>query len=154
MNQLFLLIEDVEALGRSGDIVKAKPGFARNYLLPQNKAIVASKQTLRLQENLKKERAKRAAEDKRDAEAFAKRLEGKVVTIHVKVDQTGHLYGSVSATDIAHLLEKEGIQLTRRNVVLLQPIKLLGIHEIVLKLSEGVPAKITLEIKPEEQPPV
>ncbi len=150
MNNQFLLIEDLEGKGRSGDIVKVKPGFARNYLLPQRKALVATKHTLRLQETLKKERARRAIEDKKEAEALAKRLTGKVVKISVKVDQTGHLYGSVSSVDIVHLLEKEGIKLTRRNVVLPHPIKLLGIHEISLKLNEGIPASITLEIHAEE----
>lgn len=150
MNNQFLLIEDVEGKGRSGDIVKVKPGFARNYLLPKRKAVVASKHTVRLQETLKKERAKRSVEDRKAAEALAKSLEGKIVKTTVKVDQTGHLYGSVSAIDIVHLLEKEGIKLTRRNIVLPHPIKLLGVHEISLKLDEGIPAVITLEIHAEE----
>lgn len=152
MNNQLLLIDDVDELGRSGDLVKVKPGFARNYLLPQKKAVIATAQTLRMQEQLKADRAKRAMEDKKDAEALAKRLEGKVLNIRVKVDQEGHMYGSVAAVDIVHLFEKEGIELVRRNVLLPLPIKALGVHEINLKLKEGVPAKIILEVEAEEAP--
>lgn len=152
MNNQFLLIEDIDELGRSGDLVKVKPGYARNYLLPQKKAVVATAQTLRMQEQLKAERAKRAVQDKKEAETLAKSLEGKVLNFRVKVDQEGHMYGSVAVVDIVHLFEKEGIQLTRRNVLLAQPIKTLGVHEINLKLKEGVPAKVILEIEAEEAP--
>ena len=144
-NQL-LLVEDVDDLGRSGDIVSVKPGFARNFLLPQKKAVIADKFTLRMQAKLQKERAERAAVDRKDAEQLASRLEGKEVSIEVKVDPDGHMYGSVAAMDIVHLLEKEGIQLERRNVVLPAPIKTLGSYPVHLKLKEGVPAQITLHV--------
>lgn len=149
MNNQLLLVEDVDGLGRSGDLVKVKPGFSRNYLLPQRKAVIATKQTLRMQDELKKERAKRAAEDRKEAEALAQNLIGKVFNTTVKVDQEGHMYGSVSAFDIVDLFEKEGITITRRNVLLQHPIKTVGTHEINLKLKEGVPAKITLQIDAE-----
>lgn len=150
MNNQLLLVEDVDALGRSGDLVKVRPGFARNYLLPQKKAVIATKQTLRMQEQLKAERAKRAAQDKKDAEVIAQNLIGKVITTVVKVDQEGHMYGSVSTHDIVHLLQNEGIEITRRNVILQHPIKTLGSHEINLKLKEGVPAKVILNIEAEQ----
>lgn len=149
MNNQLLLVEDVDGLGRSGDLVKVKPGFSRNYLLPQRKAVIATKQTLRMQDELKKERAKRAAEDRKEAEALAQNLIGKVFNTTVKVDQEGHMYGSVSAFDIVQLFENEGITITRRNVLLQHPIKTVGTHEINLKLKEGVPAKITLQIDAE-----
>jgi large subunit ribosomal protein L9 len=144
-NQL-LLIEDVEDLGRSGDIVTVKPGYSRNFLLPQKKAVVADKFTLRMQAKLKDERAKRAAVDREEAESQAKKIEGMALSIEVKVDPDGHMYGSVGALDIVHLFEKEGIQIEKRNVVLAQPLKTLGVHPIQLKLKEGVPAKITLHV--------
>lgn len=148
-NQL-LLIEDVDDLGRSGDLVSVKPGYARNYLVPQLKAVIADKHTLRMQAKLKEERAKRAEVDKKEAETVAGRINGMVLTIEVKVDPEGHMYGSVSAQDISKLFEKEGIQLERRDVVLPQPIKELGVHHINLKLKEGVPAAITLKVQTEE----
>jgi large subunit ribosomal protein L9 len=145
-NQL-LLIEDVDDLGRSGDVVSVKPGYSRNFLLPKKKAVVADKFTLRMQAKLKDERLKRAEIDRKDAEELASKLDGMVLSIEVKVDPDGHMYGSVAAVDIVRLFEKEGIVLERRNVVLLQPIKTLGEHVIQLKLKEGVPATITLKIE-------
>ncbi len=144
-NQL-LLVEDVEVLGRKGDIVAVKPGYARNFLLPQKKAVIADKFTLRMQAKLKEERAKQAEVDRKEAEQLAAKLEGKVISVEVKVDPDGHMYGSVSSIDIVHLLEKEGIQLERRHVLLMAPIKTLGEHAIKLKLKEGVPSEVTLQV--------
>lgn len=144
-NQL-LLIKDVEDLGRSGDIVTVKPGYARNFLIPQKKAVVADKFTLRLQAKLKEERLKQAAADRSEAEHLAGLLDGKVIMIEVKVDPDGHMYGSVAASDVVNLLENEGINIERRNVVLAAPIKTLGVHPISLKLKEGIPSMITLHV--------
>ena len=112
-NQL-LLLEDVENLGRSGDVVSVKPGYCRNFLLPQKKAVVADNYTLRLQAKLKDERLKRAAVDRKEAEELAQKVEGMVLTIEVKVDPDGHMYGSVAAVDIVKLFEKEGVVVERR----------------------------------------
>lgn len=144
-NQL-LLLEDVDNLGRSGEVVTVKPGFARNFLLPQKKAVVADKFTLRLQSKLKEERFKRAEKDRQDAEELSKRLEGMTLTTVVKVDPDGHMYGSVAAVDIVRLFEEQGITIERRNVALVQPIKALGIYPIHLKLKEGIPAEVILKV--------
>ena len=149
-NQL-LLIEDVDDLGRSGDVVSVKPGYARNFLIPQKKAVVADKFTLRLQARLKEERAKQAEVDKTEAEQLAARIDGMVLTIEVKVDPDGHMYGSVTSLDIVRLFEEQDVKLERRNVVLQQPIKQLGVYPIALKLKEGVPAQITLRVMSEAQ---
>jgi large subunit ribosomal protein L9 len=158
MKNKLLLTEDVYGLGRSGDIVSAKPGYVRNFLIPQRKAVFAGEHSIRLQEKLREERAKRAAVDKKEAEAFAAKLLGKVITTTVKVDQQGHMYGSVSAADIAKMLQEQlEVILEKRNVVLPHGIKTLGVHEVNLKLKEGVPAVVTLHIKGEgvvEKPPV
>lgn len=146
-NQL-LLIEDVDDLGRSGDVVTVKPGYARNYLLPQKKAVVADKFTLRLQARLKEERAKRAEIDKKDAEILAEKISTKVLEITVKVDPEGHMYGSVNAMDIIRLFkEQEEIHLEKKCVLLSHPIKSIGEHLIALRLKEGVPASFTLVVK-------
>ena len=144
-NQL-LLIEDVEDLGKKGEIVAVKPGYARNFLLPQQKAVIADKYTLRLQARLLEERAKQAVVDKKEAEGLAERINGMQLSIEVKVDAEGHMYGSVSVADILRLFEKEGIVLTRRSVLLAQPIKALGQATLNLKLKEGVPASCTLHV--------
>jgi len=149
-NQL-LLIKDVASLGRSGEVVNVKPGYARNFLLPQGLAIIATKQTLRMQERLQKERRERAIIEKKEAEAVASALTGVAVSTVVKVDHEGHMYGSVSAHDIVHLLlAQANITIEKSDVALKHPIKKLGSHEIHLKLKEGVTTSVMLEVIPED----
>lgn len=146
MKQHLLLLEDVDGLGRSGDVVTAKPGFIRNFLLPQKKAVVADKRTLKMQARLKEEREKRAIVDRKEAEAFAESIKDFVLQTEVKVDPEGRMYGSVSALDVAKLLQQKGYQLEKRNVTLAHPLKTLGSHAVSLKLKEGVMASFTLQI--------
>jgi large subunit ribosomal protein L9 len=144
-NQL-LLLSDVDDLGRSGDVVSVKPGYARNFLIPQKKAVVADKFTLRMQAKLKEERAKQAEIDRKESEGLAKKIEGMSLEIRVKVDPDGHMYGSVTQMDIIRLLADLGIPLERRNVLLAHPIKSLGVQTIQLKLKEGVPSQFVLKV--------
>jgi large subunit ribosomal protein L9 len=145
-NQL-LLLSDVENVGRTGDVVKVRPGFARNFLLPQKKAVVADKYTLKLQARLQQERAEQSKVDTQQALVLAERFQSMQLSMVVKVDPDGHMYGSVAATDIVKLLEKEGIAIERKNIVLPQPIREIGSHQVQLKLKEGVPAVFTLDIQ-------
>lgn len=149
MKQQLLLLEDVESLGRKGEIVSAKPGYVRNFLLPRGFAVVASPNTLRKQESLKAEREKQAIVDREEAESLAKQLEGVVLEIKVKVDPEGHMYGSVSPTDITRLFEERGFAVERKYIQLNRPIKETGIHKIPLKLKEGIPVVCQLSIIPE-----
>jgi len=151
MATLLLLLEDVEDLGRSGDVVKVKPGFARNFLLPKGLGIVADKNALRMQEKLQEERKMQAAQDKKQAEEQAKTLANVTLTATVKVDQDGHMYGSVSVLDIVHLLlDQQKFEVDKRQIVLKNPIKVTGIHTVEIKLKEGVLASFTLKVMPEE----
>lgn len=146
-----LLIEDVDDLGRSGDIVSVRPGFARNFLLPNKLALVADKSALRMQARLQEERRKKAIQDKAEADKTAEEMTGKTLTTIVKVDHEGHMYGSVSSGDIVHLMkEQEGIELEKRTIQLKHAIKETGVHTIQLKLKEGVTSSFTLKIVPEE----
>jgi large subunit ribosomal protein L9 len=142
-----LLLEDVTNLGRKGDLAYAKPGFVRNFLLPQKKAVLADKRTIRMQERLKEERAKQAAQDKKDAVILAEKLKGITLSMTVKTDTQGHLYGSVAAQDIVKLLAGEGFEIERKNVVLPKPIKFVGVFDINLNLKENVPATFKLKVK-------
>jgi large subunit ribosomal protein L9 len=146
MKQQYLLVDDVEDVGRSGELISAKPGFARNYLLPQQKAVPASAHTLRMQAKLVEERSKKAAVDRKEAEEQAAKLEGLVLQITVKVDPEGHMYGSVGSTDIIELFTKQGIKVDRRNIGLNKPIKEVGVHQMTLKLKEGVTCGYSLQI--------
>ena len=145
-----LLTEDVTDLGRKGDIVSVKPGFARNFLLPQGFAVTASPRALRMQTRLKEERQQRAIEDKKESEAIAEKLNGLVLSTTVKVDQEGHMYGSVAATDLVRLIkDATQIDLEKSTVQLKHAIKTTGEHTITLKLKEGVQASIRLDVASE-----
>jgi large subunit ribosomal protein L9 len=146
-----LLVEDVEDLGRSGEIVNVKPGFARNFLLPQKLAVIADKGTLRMQARLQEERNKRAILDKQEAEKTASALEGVTLSTIVKVDHEGRMYGSVSSHDIVQLLQDQaGIVLEKRAITLKHAIKETGDFEIGVKLKEGISGAVTLKVVPEE----
>ncbi|MBA3957215.1 MAG: 50S ribosomal protein L9 [Parachlamydiaceae bacterium] len=153
MANKLLLIEDVEGLGRKGDIVGAKPGYARNFLLPQGLAIIADKQAIRLQVRLQQERQQRAAVDKTESEQLAARIQDQTLVAIVKIDHEGHMYGSVSSTDIVHLLQQHDAALVfeRRNVLLPHPIKQVGTTTVKLRFKEGVIASFNLKVTPEDQ---
>ena len=149
MKQQLLLLQDVEALGKKGEIVSAKPGYVRNFLLPKGFAVIASPNTLRKQERLRAERAKQAVIDRRESEELLIQVEGTSIEIRVKVDPEGHMYGSVSAADIAHLFQEKGLPVEKKAVLVTKPIKETGVHKISLKLKEGITATCQLTIIPE-----
>ena len=153
MKQQYLLISDGEDVGRTGEVISVKPGFARNFLLPNQKAVPASQHTLRMQARLQEERAKQADIDRHEAEALAEKLSGLTLTITVKVDPEGNMYGSVGASDILELLAREGLEMDRRNIGLNKPIKVIGTHPLTLKLKEGVTCPYTLHILGEQANP-
>lgn len=149
MKQQLLLLQDVEALGKKGEIVSAKPGYVRNFLLPQGFAVIASSNTLRKQERLRSERAKQAVIDRKESEELAQQIEAAVLETRVKVDPEGHMYGSVSAGDIAQLFQEKGIPVEKKSVQVTKPIKVTGPHKITLKLKEGIIVVCQLNIIPE-----
>ncbi len=149
MKQQLLLLQDVEALGKKGEIVSAKPGYVRNFLLPQGFAIIASPHTLRKQERLRAERAKQAVIDRKESEELSIQIEGISLETKVKVDPEGHMYGSVSAADIAQLFQERGLPIEKKAVLVTKPIKETGVHKISIRLKEGVFANCQLSILPE-----
>jgi len=152
MKNEILLLEDVIGLGRKGQIATAKSGYIRNFLLPKKKAVIAERHLVRLQEKLQKERDEQAVKDKKDSDALAKQLVDQTLTIAVKIDANGHMYGAVTAQDVAKLLKEQlSIELDKRNVLLPKGIKKLGVHAVELKLKEGISAQVGLEIKAEEK---
>ncbi len=144
-----LLLEDVYNLGKRGDLAKVKPGYARNYLLPQGKVAIATKQTLRMQQRLQEERAKQSALDLEESKAMATQLAGVQVSKEVKVDPEGHMYGSVAVPELLELLAQSGFTLDKHNIDLAHPVKSLGSHEIPVRLKEGVTCSFTLRVLPE-----
>lgn len=146
-----LLVEDVESLGHSGEVVAVKPGYARNFLIPQGLAVIADKKTLRLQERLREERKQKALVDRKESEELASQVHVVVLTKIVKVDPEGHMYGSVSVHDILDLLKEQAqIELEKKSVALKQPIKDTGVHTIPVKLKENVATSFTLKVMSEQ----
>ncbi len=152
-HQQLLLVRDVEKLGRSGDVVRVRNGYARNFLIPEGLAVVADKGTLRRQARLKEERLKQAEQDRQESQAMADRLQSVTLTTIVKVDPEGNMYGSVSDHDLVRLLEEQaGIHIERRAFQLKHPIKETGVHSIAIKLKEGVVGEIRIKVIPENAP--
>lgn len=150
-NSKLLLIQDVEDLGRSGDIVTVKPGYSRNFLVPNKLAVIASPHALKMQARLQDERLKQAASDKQEAEQIASTVENLTVTTTAKVDHEGRMYGSVSASDIVTLIQEQaGLQIEKRSIQLKHALKEIGVFEIPLKLKEGIVTKVTVQIDAEE----
>jgi large subunit ribosomal protein L9 len=141
-----ILKQDVEHLGRRGDIVKVAPGYARNYLLPRQLALAVTEGNRRQVEHEKKVAAAREAEERTAAASLSSRLEGATIVIARKVGETETLYGSVTAVDIADALAAQGIELDRRRIQLPEPIKHLGQHNVPAKLHRDVTAQLTVHV--------
>jgi large subunit ribosomal protein L9 len=147
-----ILLERVEKLGAIGDVVKVKNGFARNYLLPNKKALRANEANRKLFESNRARIEEDNAEKRSEAEISAKGVEGKSVQLIRQASNVGHLYGSVSARDIAEALEGVGAKVAKGQVVLDRPIKALGVHEIKIALHPevAVMVKVNVARSPEE----
>ena len=137
-----VLREDIEKLGRRGEVVKVAPGFARNFLLPKGKALEATGGNLKRIDREKRRYHLRVAKEKDEMTAVARRIEGLSLTLVRKVGEHDILYGSVTSSDIAEALEKEGVAIDRRRIQLADPIKSLGIYAVPVKLHPEVRAEI------------
>jgi len=147
-----ILLERVEKLGAIGDVVKVKDGFARNYLLPRKKALRANENNRKLFE-ANRERIEQENEAKRgDAEKAATSVDGKTVQLIRQASNTGQLYGSVSARDIAEALESAGAKVAKSQVVLDRPIKAIGMHDVKIALHPEVAVTVHVNVarSPEE----
>ena len=147
-----ILLERVAKLGQMGDVVDVKPGYARNYLLRQGKALTASEENIADFEGQKAQLEARNLETKQEAEALAAKLDGQQFIVIRQASDGGNLYGSVSTRDAATVATEEGFSLDRKQVVIRQPIKELGLHEVEVHLHPEVDATITLNVarSPEE----
>lgn len=141
-----ILLERVAKLGQMGEVVKVKEGFARNYLLPQGKAMRANDANIAAFEARKSELATRNDETRTEAQAIADRLDGATFVIIRSASDAGALYGSVTPRDVAEAATAEGYAVERRQVVLTAPIKDLGLHTVNVHLHPEVDAQITLNV--------
>ncbi len=147
-----ILTQDVANLGYKDDVVEVKNGYARNYLIPQGKAILATPSALKvLAENLR-QRAHKIAKIKADAEAVAATLQGVAVTITTKVSETGTIYGSVSNIQIAEALEQQGHKVDRKLISLKEAIKQVGQYVATIRLHKEVAVEIPVTVVAENAP--
>jgi large subunit ribosomal protein L9 len=146
-----ILLERVESLGQMGEVVKVKPGYARNFLLPQKKALRATKDNLAYFETQRTQLEAQNLKRKQDAEGVSKKLEGLQVVILRQAGETGQLYGSVATRDIAEAVTAAGFTIDRRQVLLDQPIKTLGIFKTRVALHPEVIVGISANIAQSEE---
>ncbi len=147
-----ILLERVAKLGQMGEVVKVKDGYARNFLLPQGKALRASADNIKSFETRKAQLETQNLETRKEAEAVAATLNGQVFVVIRSASDAGALYGSVTTRDAADAATAAGFTVDRKQVVLLRPIKDLGLHDVSVVLHPEVSATITLNIarSPEE----
>ena len=149
MTQVILRM-DVADLGRAGDVVDVKPGYARNYLIPQGLAYSASAGNVRRLEG-ERQQAQLTMERRKDrAESLAADLEGRSVSFKVKAGEEGRLFGSVTSVDIAEQLAREGVTIDRRDIMLEEPIKELGVFRVPVRLHAEVRPELTVWVVAEE----
>lgn len=141
-----VLLERVENLGAIGDVVTVKDGFARNYLLPRDKARRATAANLKTFELDRAAIEARNEKNKADAQKIADKIDGQTYVMIRQAGETGHLYGSVAGRDVAEVVKAEGGNIVRSQVVLNVAIKALGIHEVPVRLHPEVSAKVKINI--------
>lgn len=141
-----ILREDVENLGKIGDLVQVKPGYARNYLIPQEKASEATVRNIKVLEHQKKLVQDRVMKTIKSAEGLAQRIAAISVTLSQKVGENDRLFGSVTTMHIADALKEEGIEVDKKKILLEEPIKQLGVYSVPIKLHTDVTANLKVWI--------
>ena len=141
-----ILKEDIKNLGKMGDVVTVKDGYARNFLLPKNFAVEANEKNVKAFEHMKRQILDRARKIKTDAEAMAAKFAGKIIVISAKAGEEGKLFGSVTTADIADALKKEGLEIDKKKIHLEEPIRRLGTFTVSVKVHPEVSADLTVQV--------
>jgi large subunit ribosomal protein L9 len=142
-----ILRDDVPNLGKIGEIVRVKPGYARNFLFPRGLAIEASRNNVAALEHQKRVIAAKAQREKTGAEGVASKLEGLALVVMARAGEDGRLFGSVTNLDIERLLGERGFAIDRRKIALEEPIKQLGTYPVVVQVGRDVRATISLDVR-------
>ncbi len=141
-----ILREEIEKLGIRGDVVKVANGYARNYLLPQRKAVLATDSNRKIVEQERQSYLRKEAKLASEAEALGELLKALSINVSRKAGETDHLFGSVTAADLADILAAQGYTLDRRKIHLEEPIRTLGEHKVTVKLHREVSIEITVNV--------
>ncbi len=145
-----ILKKTVETLGEEGDIVKVKPGYARNYLIPKKIAVLANKANLAQLEQEKATIDARREKQRQEAETLSKKISGTIITIEHRVGEEEKLFGSVTAADISEKMMEMDIEVDKKNVLLAEPIKTLGEVTVPIKVGYQMTSEITVHVVPLE----
>jgi large subunit ribosomal protein L9 len=153
MTMKVILQENVEGVGHLGDLLDVSDGFARNYLLPRQKALEANPRNVKALEHAKRVMAEKAKKEKLEIEAFAKKMSAVSVTIQAQVGKDDKLFGSVTSKDIAEGLAEQGFTVDRRKIQLTHPIKELGTVAVPVKLHRDVTAAVSVHVVKKQDAP-
>jgi large subunit ribosomal protein L9 len=141
-----ILLERIAKLGQMGDVVRVRDGYARNFLLPQGKALRSTEANRKRFESERSQLEARNLDRKKDAEAVAVKLDGQSFIVIRQAGETGQLYGSVSPRDLAEVMDKGGFKIDRNQVALNTPIKSIGLHPVTIQLHPEVEASVTVNV--------
>jgi len=145
-----ILKEDIPKLGTMGETVQVAPGYGRNYLIPQGKAVLATSKNSKELEHQRQLILRKAELIRKDAESFAEKFRGLTLTLARKVVEEDKIYGSVSVSDISQALEEAGVEIERKLIKLDEPIKSLGEFQVPVKVHADVTAELTVQVVKEE----
>ena len=143
-----ILKQTIDSLGQEGDIIKVKPGYGRNYLIPRGKAVLADKKNIAILEREKSAIETRRAEQSKQTESLAKKISGTTVIIEKRAGEEDKLFGSVTSADIADKLSDLGINIDKKKILLDEPIKTIGEHSITIKIGYQMNTEIKVQIVP------
>lgn len=141
-----ILKENVEGLGKIGDLVKVKPGYARNFLVPRGLAVEANSRNVNELEHNKRQLERKLQRQTQAAELLKGQIEKAVCGFSLRAGEEGKLFGSVTSADIAEKLAAAGIEIDRKKIVLDEPIKTLGDHQVAVKLQPGIVASVKVSV--------
>ena len=145
-----MLRDDVENIGRKGDLIEVTDGFARNYLVPRGLAMKATKGVVQQAEAMRRNREARDARDREAAQALADQLTGQRIELRARAGEGGRLFGSVTSADVVDAVRAQtGVELDRRKTQLAEPLKELGAVEVPVKLHSDVEVTLTVDVVPE-----
>ncbi|MFO1541032.1 MAG: 50S ribosomal protein L9 [Chloroflexota bacterium] len=143
-----ILTQDIPSLGKSGELKEVADGYARNFLIPQRKAVSANGGAYRAWQHDIASREEKRKREREEAEIAAQRISSTTLTMGVKVGEGGKLYGSITAKDIADALARRGITVDRHKIDLTDPLKTLGTYKVAIRVYAGLEAEVTIAVEP------
>ena len=141
-----LLKQDVSKIGKKGELLEVKEGYARNFLIPNGLAVEATGGTLKQLDEEKKAMERRKAKEKEEAQALAARIKGTTVTLKHKAGEEGRLFGSITSAEVVEALKPKGLEIDKKQIVLDEPIRLVGKYDVKVKLHHEVTASLHVEV--------